>query len=155
MKKTTQSTTILTLSALALAVTACTNRNDLDRKNFGNSTTRSGTETREVYQAPGEVGHVETGKGSATIETRKEIIKTETRSERIPTVEEKHVKADINRLSKNEFVKLGLSETVAERVVHYRDEHGNFRSIDALRSVPGMNVGWFNQMRDRLGVSTG
>src|SRR3954469_20311898 len=123
--------------ACIAAVTACNRSRDRDNSTTGGSVMdRSSTTT---YEQPGQMGHDTTDQGSQTIETKK--VTTETVKERIPTVEEKHVKADINRMSADEFQKLGLSKSVAENVTKYRSEHGEFRSIDDLRNVPGMNQG--------------
>jgi len=46
---------------------------------------------------------------------------------------------DINTASAEEFVEVkGIGEKKAERIIAYRDEHGNFSSIDELKNVKGI-----------------
>jgi len=46
---------------------------------------------------------------------------------------------DINTASAEEFVKVkGIGEKKAERIISYRNEHGNFNSIDELTNVKGI-----------------
>ena len=46
---------------------------------------------------------------------------------------------DINTASAEEFVKVkGIGEKKAERIISYRNEHGNFNSIDELQNVKGI-----------------
>ncbi|HIP46399.1 MAG TPA: helix-hairpin-helix domain-containing protein [Campylobacterales bacterium] len=46
---------------------------------------------------------------------------------------------DINTASAEEFVKVkGIGEKKAERIISYRNEHGNFNSIDELKNVKGI-----------------
>jgi competence protein ComEA len=46
---------------------------------------------------------------------------------------------DINTASKEELVKVkGIGEKKAESIIAYRQEHGNFQSIDDLKNVKGI-----------------
>ncbi len=46
---------------------------------------------------------------------------------------------DINTASAEEFVKVkGIGEKKAERIISYREEHGNFKNIDELKNVKGI-----------------
>jgi competence protein ComEA len=154
------------VGALAIAMVACTDRSNRDNtvsRNDQATTSAAAPERKddttktETYEQPGQIAKTETDKGSADLKTSKKTVTTETDtdSESIPVVEEKHAKADINRLSADEFVKLGLSRAEADRIVKHRDEHGKFSSVDDLRNVPGLNAQWLGKMRDRLGASTG
>lgn len=52
-------------------------------------------------------------------------------------------KTDLNRASKDELKEVkGISETLAEKIVEYRGQHGGFKSLDDLE-----NVGGFSEMR--------
>jgi competence ComEA-like helix-hairpin-helix protein len=105
----------------------------------------------ESYQAPGEIGHTDESTGSTTIQTKKTT--QEAGTEKIPTIEETYHKADINRLSSNEFQKMGLSKDASDAVVKYRKDHGNFTSVDDLNLVPGVNSAWLDKMQSKLGVA--
>ncbi|HUP57546.1 MAG TPA: helix-hairpin-helix domain-containing protein [Bdellovibrionota bacterium] len=141
------------LACIAIvAVAGCDSR---DRRDADDATVMNRgeqtTDTTTTYQQPGAIGQGETEKGSETVVTKKQT--TETVRESIPTIEEKQIKADINRLSADEFHKLGLPKTVAENVTKYRSEHGDFKSIDDLSRVPGMSSAWLTQMRGKLGIA--
>jgi competence protein ComEA len=46
---------------------------------------------------------------------------------------------DINTATKAELVKVkGIGEKKAERIISYREEHGEFKSIDELKNVKGI-----------------
>ncbi len=46
---------------------------------------------------------------------------------------------DINTASKDELVKVkGIGEKKAERIIAYREEHGEFKSVDELKNVKGI-----------------
>ena len=54
-------------------------------------------------------------------------------------VGENHDKININTASAKELQKLeGVGHTVAERIVHYREEHGPFKRGEDLRKVEGI-----------------
>lgn len=95
------------------------------------------------------LGAVKPSETSSEIRTRKEVIETH----RIPTVEERSLKADINRLDQSGFVALGLKPEVASAIVDYRAQHGRFTSEQDLRKVPGMDLSWFESMEGMLGAS--
>lgn len=61
---------------------------------------------------------------------------------------------NINTMSKDEFVSLGLSEPLAERITQQREQTGEFETIDELRNIPGMDVAWLNRNRDRLSAES-
>lgn len=46
---------------------------------------------------------------------------------------------DINTASAEEFIKVkGIGEKKAERIISYRNEHGDFKNIDELKNVKGI-----------------
>ena len=50
-----------------------------------------------------------------------------------------HLQIDINQAGWPEITLLpGISETLARRVVEFREQHGRFQSLDDLQQVPGI-----------------
>jgi DNA uptake protein ComE-like DNA-binding protein len=147
---------VLMVFATTLVASACT-RNESSRREAG----RSDTETRDTEQSvtrqsPGQLDtspEQEKGQADVTVQKETTTTKRETDKERIPTVEQKQARADINRMGKDDFVAMGLSEQEAERIVENSDDHGDFSSPDQLRKVPGMNMTWLQQNSSKLGVS--
>jgi competence protein ComEA len=45
---------------------------------------------------------------------------------------------------------LPLTSKVASAIVHYRQEHGDFKSIDDLAKVPGLDSGIIKENKDRF-----
>jgi competence protein ComEA len=68
-------------------------------------------------------------------------------------VRETHDKININTASAKELQKLdGVGHAVAERIVHYREEHGPFKRGEDLRKVEGIGAGLWERNRDRIVV---
>jgi competence protein ComEA len=68
-------------------------------------------------------------------------------------VSEAHDKININTASAKELQKLdGVGRSVAERIVHYREEHGPFKRGEDLRKVEGIGPGLWERNRDRIVV---
>jgi competence protein ComEA len=66
---------------------------------------------------------------------------------------EAHDKININTASAKELQKLdGVGHAVAERIVHYREEHGPFKRGEDLRKVEGIGAGLWERNRDRIVV---
>lgn len=62
-------------------------------------------------------------------------------------------KININTASAKELQKLeGVGHTVAERIVHYRQEHGPFKRAEDLRKVEGIGAGLWERNRERIVV---
>lgn len=46
--------------------------------------------------------------------------------------------SDLNKASKDDLKQVkGISDTLADKIVSYRSEHGGFKSLDELDQVPG------------------
>jgi competence protein ComEA len=45
---------------------------------------------------------------------------------------------------------LDISEATAQAIVKYRNQHGDFKSLDDLKKVPGINAEKLNSRRDRV-----
>jgi competence protein ComEA len=68
-------------------------------------------------------------------------------------VSETKDKVNINTASAKELQKLdGVGRAVAERIVHYREEHGPFKRSEDLRKVEGIGAGLWERNRDRIVV---
>ena len=60
---------------------------------------------------------------------------------------------NINRMTKEEWQSLpGIGETKADAIVRYREEHGEFKSIEELMDIPGIKEGVFNKIKDKIKV---
>jgi competence protein ComEA len=57
----------------------------------------------------------------------------------------------INKAAADEIQRtVDVPETVAQAIVTYRREHGNFTSIDGLKKVPGLDAATVDARKDRL-----
>ena len=62
-------------------------------------------------------------------------------------------KVDINSASTEELMRIkGIGETIAERIVEYRYNNGNFASIDDIKNVKGVGVALFEKIKTRITV---
>lgn len=52
---------------------------------------------------------------------------------------------DPNEISREEFIRLGIDESTAERIVKYRSKGGRFRKKEDVARIYGMNVEWFQK----------
>jgi len=60
-------------------------------------------------------------------------------------------KVNINKASAKELeTALGFSSKAAEAVVRYREEKGNFKTLDDLKRVPGLDAAKIESQKDRL-----
>ena len=60
---------------------------------------------------------------------------------------------NINTADKSRFMELpGIGEVKAKNIVKYREEHGNFQSIDELMSVDGISASLLEKIRDEITV---
>ena len=48
---------------------------------------------------------------------------------------------------------MGIGATKAQAIVAYREEHGNFASVDELLEVKGIGEATLEKNRDRLSVN--
>ena len=69
------------------------------------------------------------------------------------TAGDKQGKVNINTATAKELQTLdGVGHTVAERIVHYREEHGPFKRAEDLRKVEGIGAGLWERNRERIVV---
>lgn len=73
-----------------------------------------------------------------------------------PTVDGKPLydgKIDINTATLQQLQLLpGIGETMAQRILDYRTEHGNFKTIEELMNVNGIGEKKFEELRDYVKV---
>ena len=59
----------------------------------------------------------------------------------------------INHAGKEEFMALpGIGEVLAERILNFREEHGNFSSVDELLNVEGIGKKRLEEILDLITV---
>ena len=62
-------------------------------------------------------------------------------------------KININLSDKNELIKIpGIGESIAERIIEYREQNGGFSSISEIMNVKGIGDVKFNSMKDHICV---
>ena len=65
----------------------------------------------------------------------------------------KQDKVNINTATAKELQALdGVGHTVAERIVHYREEHGPFKRGEDLKKVEGVGAALWERNRERIVV---
>lgn len=58
-------------------------------------------------------------------------------------------KVNINSASKDEIAKInGISETLAEKIVEYRETNGQFQTLEEIMNVTGIGVKTYEKIRD-------
>ena len=58
---------------------------------------------------------------------------------------------NINTAGLNELTRLpGIGPAMAQRIIDYRNEHGNFANVEEVKNVRGIGVARFNSMKDFL-----
>lgn len=60
---------------------------------------------------------------------------------------------NINTAAKEELMTLpGIGETKAQRIIEYRETHGRFFDIEALKNVPGIKSGTYDALKEFITV---
>ena len=60
---------------------------------------------------------------------------------------------NINTATKEELDTLpGVGPATAEKILNYRQEHGNFQSIEELKNVKGIGEAKFNKLQDKISI---
>ncbi|MDP4120925.1 MAG: helix-hairpin-helix domain-containing protein [Bacillota bacterium] len=65
------------------------------------------------------------------------------------------VKININTATASDFDQnlTGIGPVIAERIVKYREQHGNFKTIDDIKNVKGIGDALFKKIKDNITVS--
>jgi len=71
----------------------------------------------------------------------------------LPTFSDAEKKVNVNTASAEELIQLpGIGEVLAARIVAYREEHGPFQSLDALKQVSGIGDKLVEKIRNLVGL---
>lgn len=58
---------------------------------------------------------------------------------------------NLNESTVDDLVRVsGMDADTAQRIIDYRNVHGDFRSFEDLRGVPGFTSDWLDEYRDRF-----
>ena len=69
------------------------------------------------------------------------------------STENKNGMININTAGRDELMKLpGIGESKAEDIIRYREEHGEFKSIDDIKNINGIKEGIFEKIRDLITI---
>lgn len=75
---------------------------------------------------------------------------------RIPRLVEGKDKFDLNTADREQLVQLsGIGSVLAERIISYRKENGNFSSLSELKEVSGIGAHTLNRIKEGLTVGKG
>lgn len=71
----------------------------------------------------------------------------------VDDIGEEGTKVNINKASKTELMKLkGVGESMADKIIEYRESNGDFKDIDELKLVSGMGEGKFNKIKEDVDI---
>jgi competence protein ComEA len=60
---------------------------------------------------------------------------------------------NVNHAHKEDFMRTpGISESVAQKIIEYRDQNGPFRSWQDLEKVPGLNAGMIKALKENASI---
>jgi competence protein ComEA len=63
-------------------------------------------------------------------------------------------RVNVNRGSETDLVEIaGLTSTEAAAIVEFRKQHGDYRALDDLRQVPGVEFARIEERKDRIGFT--
>ncbi len=62
-------------------------------------------------------------------------------------------KINLNTATKEELMTLsGIGEVKADAIIRYREEHGEFHSIEDIKKIEGIKDGVFNKVKDQIQI---
>ena len=66
---------------------------------------------------------------------------------------EETAKISINTATKEELMKLdGIGESKAENIIKYREENGNFKTIEDIKNVSGIGDAAYEKIKDSITI---
>ncbi|MFL5812000.1 MAG: ComEA family DNA-binding protein [Bdellovibrionia bacterium] len=98
------------------------------------------------------LGEQNVSAGTAQIQRQKKVVSTVIVKEKIPTVKESTIRADINRMDAKQFTAIGFPSDVSQSIVQYRDRNGPFHSVNDLSNVDGVSRSMLDRFDGSLGV---
>ena len=67
------------------------------------------------------------------------------------TSKEKEEKIDINKATQEELETLsGIGPSTANKIVQYRKDNGNFKSIEDIKNVNGIGESKYNEIKEKI-----
>lgn len=85
------------------------------------------------------------------VPSEKEIRSGAVKEEKGPGQEQ--AKINLNTATKEELMTLnGIGEAKAEAIIKYREEHGNFSSVEDIMKIEGIKDGIFNKVKEQITV---
>jgi len=70
-----------------------------------------------------------------------------------PTKKEEKVLVNINTSTKEELTKVpGIGQSKADSIIKHREEHGNFKTIQEIKTVSGIGESLFEKIKDYITV---
>lgn len=118
------------------------------------SQAEAGTAATASSNSEGLLGEQNTSTGTAEVQRQKKVISTVIIKDKIPTVRETTVRADINRMNASQFAAIGFPSEVSQSIVQYRDSNGPFHSVKDLAYVDGVSNSMLTKFDGALGVGT-
>jgi DNA uptake protein ComE-like DNA-binding protein len=111
------------------------------------------TQSNQSNQSNMMLGEQNTSAGTAQIQRQKKVVSTVIVKEKIPTVKESTIRADINRMDAKQFTAIGFPSDVSQNIVQYRDRNGPFHSVNDLANVDGVSQSLLDKFDGSLGVN--
>ncbi len=110
--------------------------------------------TQNQPQLAGQMGQPNVTQSQANVPVQVTTTRTVIIQKQIPTIQINQEKADINRMSADNFVALGFTQDAAQKIVAVRATRpGGFASPADLAQIPGVDPHLVDQLTPNLGVS--
>jgi DNA uptake protein ComE-like DNA-binding protein len=113
----------------------------------------TGAPQAQAPQQSSMLGEQSTAQGTAQIQRQKKVVSTVIVKEKIPTVKETTIRADINRMDAKQFTAIGFPSDVSQSIIQYRDRNGPFHSVNELTNVEGVSQSLVDKFDGSLGVN--
>lgn len=91
-----------------------------------------------------------TEEGKTQVVTEQEVTKKVEKETEIPLVRRTQVFADLNEISTDGLVALGVPNDLAKNIVKYREENDGFESVEELKDVSGMNEQHYSSLEQKV-----